>query len=98
MDMTINPFVGAAVALVLMASPSAALTIANQDPTEHEVTVDRDGTPSRLIVGPGQSIAVEEDQCGASCSVSGSNGEAVIAQSGDELLIQGGEVLKTQKE
>jgi hypothetical protein len=86
--------VSVAAAFLVMTGPAWSLTIANQDETEHEVTVVHAGTEHKVKVGAGHSIALERDRCAEGCSVTGSSGPAVMAQIGESLTIKDGEVAK----
>jgi hypothetical protein len=87
---------GVVAAFLLMTGPAWSLSIANQDETEHEVTVLHAGTEHKVKVGAGQSIAVERDRCAEGCSVTGKSGPTVMAQTGESLTIKDGQVAKQQ--
>jgi hypothetical protein len=79
-----------------MTGPAWSLTIANQDESERAATLVHAGAEHKVKVGAGQSITLEHDQCAQGCTVTGTSGEAVMAQIGDSLTIKDGEVVKQQ--
>jgi len=89
-------FVIAGAAAVLMASPAFALSVTNNDSTDHKIWVDEGAKEVSKTIPAGKTVNLT-DVCKASCGVTGPRGFTADAGQGDKLTLNDGDVFPTNK-
>ena len=85
--MKLGGFLLASVTGFLFALPASALTISNEDPDPHTVTVTAGTDTKQLTVEPDQQV---DAVCAAGCMLELENGEQYQMQGGEAVSIEDG--------
>ena len=85
--MRLGSFLLASVAGLLFALPASALTISNEDPDPHTITVTAGTDTKQVTVEPDQQV---DAVCAAGCMLELENGEQYQMQGGETVSIEDG--------
>ena len=85
--MRLGGFLLASVAGLLFALPASALTISNEDPDPHTITVTAGTDTKQVTVEPDQQV---DAVCAAGCMLELENGEQYQMQGGETVSIEDG--------
>jgi hypothetical protein len=85
--MRLGGFLPASVTGLLFALPASALTISNEDPDPHTITVTAGTDTKQLTVEPDQQV---DAVCAAGCMLELENGEQYQMQGGETVSIEDG--------
>lgn len=85
--MSMKRVLAASAALLMLATPSMALTITNKDSKAHTVGIDRGDKEEVLKIPGGKSVTVKN--CGDGCGVTGPWDYSKFVKTGDKIVFDG---------